>query len=96
MGESDPLVRGGQEGTISAEEFMAMICRDEELLRAEFDAIVAAGWDEPPTSPTVPSAGSSLAPPRGEFPAPWPLGGFRWRGLSIWAWARQRSPPPSR
>jgi hypothetical protein len=31
-------------------EFLDLICADEELLRAEFDALIAAGWPiEPPT-----------------------------------------------
>ena len=29
------------------EEFLALICADEDLLRAEFDAILAAGWGQP-------------------------------------------------
>jgi hypothetical protein len=29
------------------EQFLALICADEDLLRAEFDAIIAASWDQP-------------------------------------------------
>jgi hypothetical protein len=29
------------------EEFLALICADEDLLRAQFDAIIAASWDQP-------------------------------------------------
>jgi hypothetical protein len=37
------------------EEFLALLCADEDLLRAEFDAIVAANWDRPrPPRPTLP------------------------------------------
>jgi len=34
-------------------EFLALICADEELLRTEFDAIIAEGWGQPapPTPP---------------------------------------------
>jgi len=35
------------------EGFLALVCTDEELLRAEFDAIIAAAWDQP-TPPTRP------------------------------------------
>jgi len=35
------------------ERFLALVCADEELLRAEFDAIIAAAWDQP-TPPTRP------------------------------------------
>lgn len=30
------------------DEFLALMCSDEEWLRAEFDAIVAAEWVDPP------------------------------------------------
>ena len=30
------------------DEFLALMCSDEEWLRAEFDAIVAAEWGTPP------------------------------------------------
>jgi hypothetical protein len=29
------------------EEFLALICADEDLLRAEFDAIITASWGQP-------------------------------------------------
>ena len=32
------------------EVFMALVCDDDELLRAEFDAIVSAGWPPVGTS----------------------------------------------
>jgi hypothetical protein len=33
------------------DEFVDLICADADLLRAEFEAIVAAGWSNPPPSP---------------------------------------------
>ncbi|MEV4620772.1 hypothetical protein AB0J74_18935 [Asanoa sp. NPDC049573] len=74
--------------------FLDIVCHDEELLRAEFDALVAASWDEPPAPP--PPAGPRPAdnpaprptthpttekevPPESYHPAP--------------AGRRQRSPP---
>jgi hypothetical protein len=43
------------ERTDPREEFLALLCADEDLLRAEFDAIVAANWDRPtPPRPTPP------------------------------------------
>ncbi|CAN7246508.1 hypothetical protein LJR027_000922 [Terrabacter sp. LjRoot27] len=44
------------------EAFMALVCDDDELLRAEFDAIIGAGWPpvRPPDHPDRPSGG----PPR--------------------------------
>ena len=52
-------------GTID-DAFLDIICHDEELLRAEFDALVAASWDEPPSPP--PPAGPRPA----DNPAPRP------------------------
>src|SRR4026207_917 len=34
------------------EQFLALMCYDEDLLRAEFDAIITAEWASPP--PTAP------------------------------------------
>ncbi len=35
------------------DDFVDLVCADPLLLRAEFDALVAASWDsEPPTPPT--------------------------------------------
>jgi WS/DGAT/MGAT family acyltransferase len=45
-------------------EFLDLICADEELLRAEFDAIIAAGW--PTSPPTVRGTGRRrVQPPAG-------------------------------
>jgi hypothetical protein len=33
------------------EQFLELVLADEELLRAEFDAIIAAAWSGPPPSP---------------------------------------------
>jgi hypothetical protein len=39
-------------GTLT-DDFVDLVCADPSLLRAEFDALVAASWDsEPPTPPT--------------------------------------------
>ena len=38
------------------EAFLEVVCADDDLLRAEFEAIVAASWVGPPDQPTpVPS-----------------------------------------
>ena len=36
------------------EEFWALLCEDEELVRAEFEAIVSAAWPDPPDPPAAP------------------------------------------
>jgi len=80
------------------EQFLELVCSDEELLRAEFDAIIAAEWPTPPNH-------SPRQHPAGQPPTPrgrpwWPaLGGrltSRLRHPGLGGWARQRSPPTRR
>lgn len=52
------------------EQFIGLLCADEEMLRAEFDAIIAAEWPEPP--PAEPAS-----PYDGRAPAERPQGGHR-------------------
>jgi hypothetical protein len=79
-------------------EFVDLVCADEELVRAEFDAIVAAGWlAEPPADRGIdcrrerPPAGSRRAAV---------LDDWLWRPQrdvpEVWAQFRQRSPPDGR
>jgi hypothetical protein len=75
--------------------FIDLVCADDELLAAEFDAIIDDGWDDsfPGCGPTTstdtadpPSAGGLLRPvPSIHVPALSPALGRRW--------SRQRSPP---
>jgi len=54
-------------GTIAPridEQFLDLICSDDELLAAEFDAIIAAEWPTPPASRPRPGA-SGDKPERG-------------------------------
>ena len=57
----DGLLRGADVD----EEFMALVCADEELLAAEFEAIIAAGWPPPPRPRSLGTAA------RGD--PPWPF-----------------------
>jgi hypothetical protein len=78
-----------------AEQFLALICSDEDLLRAEFDAIIAAEWPDPPAN--TPGRGSADGRPargaprraldRGARPVARP------QHPGTGGWARQRSPP---
>lgn len=78
-------------------EFLDLVLADEDLLRAEFDAIIQATWSPPPASPPAsPSRcdrpGRRGAPqprsqPRNEIEA---AGGLESRRSPR---ARQRSPP---
>jgi hypothetical protein len=100
-----PEVGAGGAGAVEAaavdeaeETFLALVYTDEELLRAEFDAIIADSWNEPtpparqrPTRPPAPppqrrrhrSGTAGRAPGRQHYPAG--------EGRS-----RQRAPPPGR
>ncbi|HZC54072.1 MAG TPA: hypothetical protein VE441_16460 [Mycobacterium sp.] len=62
------------------DQFLDLICDDPDLLDAEFDAIIAAEWPEPPTAP--PPLRSGQVRQRSRHPG---VGG----------WARQRSPRPA-
>ncbi len=88
---------GSNAGTID-EEFLDLVCSDEELLRAEFEAIVAAEWPMPPMRPPRPS-------PAGRPPSPRRVTWWadtsgrlvsRPRHPGIGGWGRQRSPPRRR
>lgn len=79
----------------SQEQFVELMCADAELVRAEFDAIIAAEWSQPP--PDEPDSGPPPEPPpRG----PRRLASGQTPGLpnqkrrtGISASSRQRSPP---
>jgi len=78
------------------EEFLAIVCSDEDLVRAEFDAIIAAEWPSFPRGPPEDddaverSPGTAGRQPRsGQVRLP-----NRARHTGIGGWSRQRSPPP--
>src|SRR6478752_1974228 len=79
-----------------AEEFLALLLADDDLLRAEFDAIIAAQWSGPP--PSLPDRRASDDRGPGGWPRP-QLPTFRVirpdRGTHDRS-ARQRSPPTVR
>ncbi|MDQ1735651.1 MAG: hypothetical protein QOH56_1902 [Pseudonocardiales bacterium] len=85
------------ESTLADEdEFLEILCSDEDLVRAEFDAIIAAEWPSlPPDAPddddTVErSPGRTRCAPRGgQAGLP-----DRPRHPGIGGWSRERSPPP--
>jgi hypothetical protein len=84
------------EATLVDTAFLDLLCHDEELLRAEFDELISAGWPTPPPPPPPP------AMPRPAERPPW------WTGPTLLAQPgaaagrpagpaderhRQRSPP---
>jgi hypothetical protein len=50
------------------EAFTELICGDPDLVRAEFDALIGANFDEPPTLPVPPAP--SAAHPAPAHPQP--------------------------
>jgi hypothetical protein len=77
-------------------QFLELLCSDEDLLQAEFDAIIAAEWPTPPVS--LPRPGAGRKPERGRS-GRWRAGARPHRQqthpLGGEAWRRQRSPPNS-
>ncbi|MEV6596809.1 hypothetical protein AB0M36_08095 [Actinoplanes sp. NPDC051346] len=54
---------------LAGSAFIDLVCHDEQLLRAEFDELIAASWQTPPGPPppaspqrSAPAAGHSFAP----------------------------------
>ncbi|MET9224670.1 hypothetical protein [Lentzea sp. NPDC003310] len=68
------------------EEFLALLCEDDDLVRAEFDAIVEANWGGPPP----PSAPRQPVPPTPHRHRVHPHGTGR---VPFSGRPRQRSPP---
>jgi hypothetical protein len=77
------------------EEFLELLCADDDFVRAEFEAIIAAEWPDPPAEepgrtpaawPPAPARGRGV-PVRGRGSPAWP------RRPCIPAAAKQRSPP---
>jgi hypothetical protein len=78
------------------EQFLDLICNDQDLLAAEFDAIIAAEWPNPPANP--PGRGATGRHPTSRA-ARWLTARVRGavsrpRHPGTGGWARQRSPPP--
>ena len=72
--------------------FLAVVYADADLLRAEFDAIVATSWDEPPARPEPSGRPVPPRPHAARHPdRPVPIG----RPTAA-APARERSPPGAR
>jgi hypothetical protein len=83
--------RGGQPTRSTDEQFLALVLCDEQLVRAEFEAIIEASSDGPPSNSVTAAVAdrwpdrSWSDPTRAGLPPIGPPGG----GGS----ARQRSPP---
>jgi len=78
------------------EQFLDLIYSDQELLAAEFNAIIAAEWPSPPANPH--GRGATDRPPPVGQPTAQPTlpttRASRPQHPDTGGWARQRSPPP--
>jgi hypothetical protein len=86
---------GSNVGQSIDEQFLALVCSDEDLLRAEFDAIIAAEWPDPPMD-TSRRGGLERRRASGGHrlpasPLPAPSASPRRSGIGGRAW--QRAPP---
>jgi hypothetical protein len=74
------------------EVFLDLVTHDDDLVRAEFDALIAASWDAPPPPPPAVPAPADRPP---GWPAPGPTDPPRLadRSVPVSRPIRQRSPP---
>jgi len=78
--------------TVLEDTFVDLVCQDEELLRKEFDALIAASWSLPPPPPPATPDPADRPPgwPAAPTPEPRPLA----RTVRpVPRLRRQRSPP---
>jgi len=83
--------------TLTRDAFVDLVCQDDDLVRAEFDAIVAAAWPEPPAPPPPPAPpGPGDRPAAEPGPPGWREPGVRYVKLPKprrLRHGRQRAPP---
>jgi hypothetical protein len=79
------------------EQFLELVCADEDLLRAEFDTIIAAEWPSPPPAEPDRGADAERRPRRARQPREASAAALpnRPRHPGIGGWTRPRSPPPT-
>jgi len=77
----------------ASEDFLDLLCAQEDLLDAEFEAIIAANWPDapPPPSPRGVGGGGHRDEPPRSTDGRLPDLGDGWRFTD--PWSRQRSPP---
>jgi hypothetical protein len=76
------------------DQFIALICSDEQLLRAEFDAIIAGQWPSPPPGTPAHGAVGHRETAADSRPAACPGGRLMTsRHPDVDGWVRERSPP---
>jgi len=74
------------------QEFVRLVCHDPDLLDAEFEAIIAASWNDPPADPRPDHPGDREPQPHRPEDCICPVPP-RSRGPGIDGFPRGRSPP---
>jgi hypothetical protein len=88
------LVTGETTARTVDEQFLDLVCHEQDLLAAEFDAIIAAEWPTPPADRPGRGAVGRHADGEADRTAdPVPGSVSRPRHPGVGGWARQRSPP---
>ena len=89
------LVRAGPDDALACpvEDFLDVLCGHQELVDAEFEAIVAANWPQAPTRPPQRRIRGGDHPDACVRRTGWALRGIGEGYRRIGAWPRQRSPP---
>ncbi|MGN6723371.1 MAG: hypothetical protein ACTHJM_12245 [Marmoricola sp.] len=77
----------------SAEDFLDLLCGEEDLLDAEFEAIIAANWPEAPQPPEPGNLGGGDQGRKPSYGSGWRLPEPGEGPRTEDAWSRQRSPP---
>jgi len=92
--DADRPAAGVAAPTVTDEAFIDLVCSDDELMRAAFDAIVTEEWPSAPSPPRPARAAGFPEPRRSRRsrPAPDGLGPVRSR-RPVRRAGRQRSPP---
>ena len=96
-GTQDGAQDGAQDAALAGvdEQFIEVMCADEELLRAEFDAIIAEEWpgSPPPADPAPGTPGANQGPRGSGLPGRRVATSGRPHHPGADGWSRQRSPP---
>ena len=83
-------------GQATDEQFVELLCADEDLWRAEFDAIIAAEWPGPPQARPERDASAERRPSPGPQGSVARVAGRPSQPRHPAGWTRQRSPPGPR
>ena len=76
------------------EAFTELICGDPDLVRAEFDALIGAGFDDPPAPPAPPAPSTDPPAPCPAQPGRSPTPEARDDGCRPGAAGNNPRPPP--